>query len=142
MPRPRELTDAERDAQWERASAEWDITAGYWYPLEPTSRIDVIAFHADAFHGAVGAAGLRQALASLGVSRVIETREIAELPTRELDLADADFEYEFTEGYWCDTGLGWIVYASHENTLAIGGAGLVDAVKASWPEWRAHECTP
>ena len=73
------------------------------------------------------------------MSRAIETRELAELPTRELDLADADFEYEFSEGYWCDAGLEWLVYASHEGTLAIGGARLVDAVKPMWPEWRAHQ---
>lgn len=138
MPRPRELTDAERDALWQRASTAWDITEQYWYPLEPTSREDVLAFHADAFHAELGAAGLRAALASLGVVRVFETRELAELPTRELDLADADFEYDFAEGYWCDDWLEWLVYASHENTLAIGGARLIDAVKARWPDWQAY----
>ena len=142
MPPPRELTDAERDALWERASTEWDIRDRHWHPLVPTARRDVAAFRASALHAAVGAAGLRAALAAHGVARVIETRELLELPAREVDLADADFEYDFSEGYWCDARLDWIVYASHEDTLAVGGAWLVDAVQRQWPDWHAHVPTP
>ena len=138
MGNPRELPDDERDALWARASAVWDIRDTHWHPLAETSREDVAAFRASAFHAAVGAAGLRAALAAHGVRRVVETREFAELPTRELDLAQADFEYDFAEGYWCDARLDWLVYASHEDTLAVGGAWLSDAVKQQWPGWEAH----
>ena len=138
MTKPRELTDAERDALWERASAEWDVRDQHWHPLAETTRPDVAAFRASAFHAAVGAPGLRASLAGHGVERVIETREFLELPTRELDLADADFAYDFAEGYWCDAALDWLVYASHEDSLTIGGTWLIEAVKATWPDWREH----
>jgi hypothetical protein len=138
MAKPRELTDAERDTLWEQASAAWDIQDQHWHPLAETSRRDVAAFRASAFHEAVGAAGLRAALAAHGVDRVVETREFIELPTRELDLSDADFAYDLAEGYWCDARLDWLVYASHEDSLAIGGEWLIEAVKLQWPDWQAH----
>lgn len=142
MPAPRTLTDAERDAFWERASAAWDIHDQHWHPLAATSRRDVAAFRASAFHAAVGASGLRAALAAHGVRRVVEAREFLELPTREVDLADADFAYEFAEGYWCDARLDWLVYASHEDSLTVGGQWLIDAVKRQWPGWADHGWEP
>lgn len=138
MSKPRTLSDAERDVLWERASSAWDIRDQYWYPLEDTTRADVMAFNASGFHAAGGVEGLRAALAARGVERVIETRELAELPTREVDVADADFAYEFAEGYWCDAHHDWIVYASHENSLTIGGRWLIDAIRQRWPEWEMH----
>jgi hypothetical protein len=141
MNKPRTLSDAERDVFWERAASEWDIRTQYWYPLEPTSRADVVAFNASAFHAAVGAEGVRAALGAHGVSRVIETHELAELPTREIDVAHADFVYEFAEGYWCDGQHDWIVYVSHEDSLTIGGRWLIDAITQQWPEWDRHVWT-
>lgn len=138
MSKPRTLPDAERDALWERASSVWDIRDQYWYPLADTSRADVVAFTAAAFHAAGGVEWLRATLGAHGVERVIETRELAELPTREIDVVDADFAYEFAEGYWCDARHDWIVYASHEDSLTIGGRWLIDAIMQLWPEGEAH----
>lgn len=137
MPAPHELSDAARDAFWKRASKVWDIKHVHWHPLEATSRSDVAAFKASVFHEAVGAGRLRTLLAEHGVWRVVETREFIELPTRGLDLSDVDFEYDGAEGYWCDERLDWLVYASHEDTISLGGAWLIDAVKKIWPEWQS-----
>lgn len=137
MAAPRELPDAERDALWGLAAQVWDIKDLHWHPLEATSRRDVAAFRAAAFHEAFGADRLHALLAGHGVRRVIEARELGGLPTWELDLADADFEYDGAEGYWCGERLDWLVYASHEDTLTLGGTWLIEAVKEIWPEWRS-----
>ncbi|HEY0930134.1 MAG TPA: hypothetical protein VGE27_09470 [Gemmatimonas sp.] len=54
MTRPRELSDAERDTFWERASALWDLRQDRWYPLVEISGDDVVAFNATAFRAANG----------------------------------------------------------------------------------------
>ena len=45
--------------------------------------------------------------------------------------------YNGSEGYWSSGDLDWIIYASHESSVAVGG-WLLGAVKQRWPDWRAH----
>jgi hypothetical protein len=48
--------------------------------------------------------------------------------------------YNGAEGYWTSADLDWIIYASHEASVTLGG-WLVGRVKALWPSWDAHVWT-
>ncbi|MCD6052439.1 MAG: hypothetical protein K0Q55_3857, partial [Verrucomicrobia bacterium] len=30
----------------------------------------------------------------------------------------------------------WIIYASHESSVTIGGEWLLPAIKSAWPNWQ------
>ncbi len=45
--------------------------------------------------------------------------------------------YNLAEGIWTSRSLDWIVYASHENSITVGGWMLAE-VKRAWPEWECH----
>ena len=43
------------------------------------------------------------------------------------------------EGLFTDASLDWLIYASHEDTVALGGANLVASLDRVAPDWRSHE---
>ena len=84
---------------------------------------------------------LREALASLGVSRLWQLAKHEDQRDFELDLALLDFfpfdlDVVVDELYWTDASFAWLIYASHEDTFTIAGAELLRALQAAWPAWR------
>lgn len=135
LPYRRVLGREEERAIWDEVRERWDVN-GYWHPLGETSRADVAAYADDEFRRAVGGGGLRRILEGRGVRRVWEIREYG--PSYEIDPALLDPVYTGAEGYWCASGLDWLVYASHEESVTVGGAWLIAEVEAAWPEWERH----
>ena len=136
---PRVLSDAEAAVTWTALASAWDITdASWWFPLAETSRRGVVAFQAAAFHAALGPTWLRRLLAERGVERTICFPEFDELPVEEVPLPVATFRFDGAERYWCDARADhrdWLVYASHEDSLTLGGGWLVAAAQRAWPAW-------
>jgi len=45
--------------------------------------------------------------------------------------------YNGAEGYWSSDGLDWIIYASHESSVTVGG-WLLEEVKQAWSDWNSR----
>jgi hypothetical protein len=99
---------------------------------------DVVAFKARAFHDAVGHESLVAILGAHGIERVWELREYG--PECEENVSLFKPHYNFAEGYWSSGDLSWIIYASHESSVTVGG-WLLQEVKVMWPSWQAHVWT-
>lgn len=93
------------------------------------------AFQAPYLQRAVAPERLATILAERGVERVWELREYGR--EYERDVSEVDPEYDGAEGVWTSPAHDWIVYASHETSITIGG-WLLDEVKRQWPEWERH----
>lgn len=135
LPFRRVMADDEANALRSRLFARWQITQHYWYPLSDCSLPGLVAFRADAFHETVSPDQLQGVLRRRGVERVWELREYG--PEYEQDGSLFDPFYNGPEGHWSSGALDWIVYASHENSITVGG-WLVEEVKALWPAWQEH----
>lgn len=131
----RVLTTDESEAVWLRLRERWQIPADSWYPLADGTPPGVVAFDAHAFGEAAPPDRLRGILGRRGVERVWELREGG--PEYEQDVSLFEPHYNGAEGYWSSEGLDWIVYASHESSVTVGG-WLLEEVKALWPAWQAH----
>ncbi|MCA9051647.1 MAG: hypothetical protein KDA89_23075 [Planctomycetaceae bacterium] len=132
LPYQRVLSQSESDSLWARFRDRWQIANGNWFPLAECTLTDVIAFQDRPFNEFASTCTLVESLTSRGVSRVWELREYG--PEYELDASLFDPHYNGAEGYWSSGDLDWIVYASHEGSITIGGWLLVE-IKARWPEW-------
>jgi hypothetical protein len=132
LPFRRVLTTGESKALWTRLRERWQVTSGYWYPLADYPLTDVLAFNADAFKEAMPPDCVQSILASHGIERVWELREYG--PEYEEELSLFDPYYNGAEGYWSTGPLDWIVYASHESSVTVGG-WLLEDLKAIWPSW-------
>jgi hypothetical protein len=78
--------------------------------------------------------GPLQALVAPLAARVTELNELTE--SFELEVVLATFTH--SEGFWFPADLGWMVYASHEDTLTVAGEPLVSAVRARHQGWLVH----
>jgi hypothetical protein len=138
LPYRRVLSADERHQAEQAIRREWGVEEGYWYPLDEARRSDVVAFESADFHREFGTQRLRSVLRGLGAGRVLEVPEFNEYPAFEQDLDASDFCYTATEAYWFDARLEWIVYASHEESVTLGGVRLIEPVQRLWPAWQRH----
>jgi hypothetical protein len=135
----RVLTNDESQTIWSRLRSRWQIPEGYWYPLvECKLPDDIAAFKTIAFDETVPHERLRDILTTSGIDRVWELREYG--PEYEVDCALFEPYFNGAEGYWSSGDLGWIIYASHENSVTVAG-WLLRELKAVWPSWQAYVWT-
>lgn len=137
LPYRRVLTDAE--ATERRAALEriWGLIGKSWHPMitrdiPPGSLI----VREEAFWDGPGMEHVHAALREAGTRRVTELREYG--AEYQLDLAWFAPRYNGAEGVWSDDGLTWIVFASHEGTVAFGG-DLAQMLTSTWDDlndWR------
>jgi hypothetical protein len=138
LPFRRVLTADESRTLWAHLRERWQISEGCWYPLADRALADVVAFQADAFSETAPASRLQDILRTRGIESVWELREYG--PEYEEDVSLFDAYYDGAEGYWSSVGLDWIVYASHESSITVGGWFLQE-LKVIWPSWQDHVWT-
>jgi hypothetical protein len=129
----RVIQTSEKQQIWAELKKAWDIQDSYWYPLSESSPDNVVAFQDKYLLEEVGAVTLRTLFMKHGITRVWELREYG--PEYEMELTDFSPYYNGAEGYWCSQNMDWIIYASHESSITIGG-WLLDEVKRVWPNWK------
>lgn len=118
---------------WAIVNQRWDVTTQHhWWPLrEGVLPSAVIAFHTDWFDDEKIAA-LRDVLIDHGVAVVWELREFGEWGC-EQSVRAFDPTYNGEEGYWTSAGTEWLVYASHESSITLGGEWLLQAFRQRFP---------
>ena len=139
LPYRRVLGATEEAAVRAQLASTWGIERAYWYPLAKSIRPDVLAVQSPYFHRDVPSERLHAMLRDRGVVRAWELREHG--PSYEIDLSEVEPRYSGAEGIWCATGFDWVLYASHESSITIGGAWLVEAMKQAWPAWERYAWT-
>lgn len=136
FPRRRRLQDEDSRQIVSQLQDRWDADpSSYWYPLSVGRPADVEASQAPWVLHAIPLGSMRQMLRARNIDRVWEIRERG--ATWEIDLALFEPVYDGDERYWSAGSFDWIVYASHESSLTIGG-WLLGEVKAVWADWASH----
>ena len=133
LPYQRVLSSSESKAVWTGLRERWQVTDGYWYPLQECSLSDIVAFQDRPFREFFSSTSLANLLSSRGICRIWELREFG--PEYEQDVSVFDPLYNGAEGYWSSGDLDWIVYASDESSITVGG-WLLQEIKTQWPEWK------
>ncbi|MDQ3062895.1 MAG: hypothetical protein M3R14_08560 [Acidobacteriota bacterium] len=129
----RVLSEEESNSIWEKLSLRWGIPEHYWYPLTIQKPENIEAFQDAYFDKEVSAEKLQEILRGRGVEKVWEIREYG--ANYELELSVFEPCYNGAEGYWCDENFDWIIYASHESSITIGG-WLLSEIQAIWLNWK------
>jgi hypothetical protein len=119
---------------WRRGlERRWGLQRTMWHPLI-TQDVpeDVLVVDASAMWDGPAIELVREALAGMGLRRVIELREHGD-PCSRLDLDLFEPVCTGAEGVWTDDTLGWIAYASHESSVTFAGT-LADRLRATWTD--------
>jgi hypothetical protein len=139
LPYRRVLTEEESKKLWSRLRQTWDIGDGYWFPLRDSPVPDeLLTLHVDYFARMKGAELLRDALGIRGISRVFQLNEFRSIdPEYEMEISIVEPRYASGgEQYSTSESLDWVVYASHESSITVGGDWLTETIRESWPDWR------
>ena len=136
LPYQRVLTRPESEQLWGDLCDRWQMKKkNYWFPLDVHPRAELMAFDASAFQEHCPPLVLRNALTARGVSRLWELREYG--PEYAQAVALFDPHYNGAEGYWTSREMDWIVYASHEDSITVGG-WLLEDIKSAWSDWAKY----
>lgn len=79
-------------------------------------------------------ADLRAVLRERRIDRPFEIREFGESYEIGLDIVGFDHGAD-GEGTWCEPGARWMINASHEDSLTLGGGWLVAEAQKRWSDW-------
>ena len=136
LPFRRVLTTEESKGLWNQLRMTWDIGEGYWFPLrESPAPPNILAFHVEYFKAISGLVLLQDALSRRSISRVFELHEFCpDEPDYEIELSIFDPAYRWGGEQYCTAaGVDWVVYASHESSITIGGDWLTEMFMEKWP---------
>ena len=120
----RRLTKQESEQVRQSLFEKWNFQGNYWEPLEELSPQPSIFL-------------MKDNIADSDYEKIIE--EISRHSATKLfeiteDGSDAEIEFglfhpDCYETIYCDTSYNWIVYGSHESTVAFGGTWLLDFIR-------------
>jgi hypothetical protein len=129
LPYRRRLTEVESGQVRQALLEHWNFHGNYWEPLEELSPKPNIFL-------------MKDNIADSDYEHIIE--EIHKHADNKLfeiteDGSDAEIEFglfhpDCYETIYCDKSYDWIVYGSHEGTVAFGGSWLLDFVRRLYAE--------
>jgi len=134
----RVMSDEEVDLIRGKLNQHWNVCRGYWFPLTIDRPENVEAFQDSYFEKEISEGKLRRLLDARGVVKIYEIREHG--ANYELELSTFEPYYNGAEGFWCDDNYDWVIYASHESSITVGG-WLLSEVKQNWPNWKERVWT-
>lgn len=131
-PYRRTITKQESNELWDQLESRWQVTGGYWYPAELLVSFpeDVAIIDAEVFETEVPRETLRTILAERGIERVFTLFEFAGEHEYEIDIALLEPCYGSSGELYCtSSAMDWLIYASHENTITLAGAWLLESIR-------------
>lgn len=143
LPYRRTLSDHEDERYRSQVLQAWELDdLSFWEPLKQDTVRGrrTLALRAESFENVVGHEGpasiaVRQALANLGVNRVLELREYG--PAFERAVETLECVYTGAEGFFFSDDFEWIIFASHEGVTTVGGT-IVAELEQSWADLGSH----
>ena len=114
----------------------WDVEADFWIPLDEISTTEeVVYFPQDFFITDFGLENLRSIVNKISRGQLFMWQwEVHPEEFYSIDL-EGLAKYNLLEKYYFDETCDWIIYLSHENTIAIGGQKFIEKIIEKWPNW-------
>jgi hypothetical protein len=113
-----------------RLKEKWDIDPGdFWLPLDFVTKDDTCYFEIHEIDKQFGLLTLSEIINSLENGNIFsfgETNEFKSLSRLSID------KYPGLDTYYTNEYADWVVYITHENTIAFGGVELINSLKKHW----------
>jgi hypothetical protein len=124
LPHRRRLTEEEKQVVRQELLTHWNFQGNYWEPLEELSPKPTIFL----MYNNISGSDYKQIISAIQKRADRCLFEITE------DDNDAEIEFDLIqldcyETIYCDKNYDWIVYGSHEGTVAFGGTWLLAFIK-------------
>lgn len=124
LPHRRRLKDHEAKSIRQRLLETWNYDGGYWEPLNDKSPNPTV-FVMKQMVTEDDSKRIIQLIGDKADNRLFEIEEEGNDYEIEID----SFSPDLYETICCDSTYEWVIYGSHESTIAFGGAWLIEAVE-------------
>ena len=125
LPYRRRLKDSEREIIRQKLLNIWQFDGGSWIPLvDINPSISTLFFNKDNLNEQ----DLKKIQDVITQKADLNLYEISE-EQLDYEIESNDLQIDCYETVYCDKNLDWLIYGSHENTVAFGGNWLIDYMK-------------
>lgn len=129
LPYRRRLTKEESSAIREKLFERWNFQGNYWNPVEELSPEPTIFLAKDHIEDTDHVL-IRQEIQRHTSPTIFEITEDG----KDAAIAFELFHPDCYETIYCDSNADWVVYGSHEGTVAFGGDWLLDCIRKVYAE--------
>lgn len=110
----------------------WGIEPGdFWIPLDGNISHNTCYFNTDEFNINFGFKNLSSLINQLEKGKIYsfgESSIYSQFDHLELE------NYPGLDTYYTNSSADWVIYITHENTIAFGGRSIIDALKIRWTD--------
>jgi hypothetical protein len=147
LPYRRVLSSTECDELYAQLRNRWGVRQKNWHPIiGPDVPESVLIVGEDAIWTLTNTQPgfIASWLRNIATSRIYELREFG--PSAITDATEFVPTYNGAEGFWFDSSLDWLAYASHEGSVSFDGT-IRSSIETLWPEsssapWQPFIWTP
>lgn len=114
----------------------WDVEADHWCPIDDAStKEEVVYFPEYYFFNDFGLENLKSVISEISHGNLYQwnwetyKEQFYSIKVEEM------VEFNNLEKFYFDDSCDWIVYISHENTIAFGGEKLIELLVSKWENW-------
>ncbi len=124
LPYRRRMTKEESEQVRTALLENWNFQGGYWEPLEKLSHKPTIFLTKEN----ISEGDYEQLIKAVQKNADAKVFEITE-DGSDTEIDSSLFQPDCYETIYCDRSYKWILYGSHEGTIAFGGAWLLDLIR-------------
>lgn len=110
----------------------WNIEPGnFWIPLDGNISKNTCYFKTDEFNIHFGLKKLSELINKVEKGKFYlfgESNVFSQIDTLNIE------KYPGLDTYYSNSKADWVIYITHENTIAFGGSILINAIKTEWVE--------
>ncbi len=113
---------------------KWGIDPfGFWIPLGGNIIENTMYFNMNDFEENFGYDKLNQIVNEINLGNIYELDEFGgEKCSLSLSIKD----YSQPDIFYTNENADWVIYQTHENTIAFAGLELIGKIKSSWKNWQ------
>ncbi len=129
LPYRRRLSEQESGEVRADLKEQWQFGGFYWVPLSGDCTRPLIIFDGDEFtedH----LPELKETILSLTSQRIYEIEEFG----NDFEVDHTEFDPDKTEVIYTDKNFSWVIYTSHEDTIAFGGPWLLSEIEKRYAD--------
>jgi hypothetical protein len=123
------------EARWRLRSS---VAMTFWDPA--TLPAEVLPFQRRAFREELTAPRVAQILLAHGLRRIDQIQVEGQF-AGEWTLDPRNCSFQGHETVWTSGKVDWLIFASHEPVIVVGGGWLLKEIQAVWPNWKERIST-
>lgn len=113
---------------------KWNINPyDFWIPLLGRPAENTLYFDTEDFEKEFGYENLNKILLEINIGYIYSFNEAKE---ENIYSQISIKEYDSPDIFFTNENADWVIYQTHEETIAFAGENIIDKIKLEWENWK------